>query len=263
MIVTDLDGTLLNDNGKPSFATKQYLMELKKQGYIIVIATGRIYSSILGATDKAEFANYLIADTGACTYQITGKPIFQNLISRELIQEILDYYNDEFCFIDICDKNIIYRYSKKVFHDNHLIKIITDKKDILTKNLNVSHISIAMNTNEAIVALAETLKRQFPELEILLMQDSFKDNKWLEITAKGISKYYAVKQLSEFLGIKNEEIIAFGDGLNDIEMIQNCGYGVAIKNALPEVKKVAQDITSLDHNHDGVIEYLKTIIDKK
>lgn len=62
MIVTDLDGTLLNENEKVSNTSKQYLKRLKDMGCIIIIATGRIYASALKTTDGAEFANYLITD---------------------------------------------------------------------------------------------------------------------------------------------------------------------------------------------------------
>lgn len=262
MIVTDLDGTLLNEKRKPSEETKQYLMNLKRQGYIIVIATGRMYTSILDATDGAIFANYLISDTGACTYKISGETIFQNLISKDIVRKILDYYNDDFRYIDICDKTTIYRYSKITSSKTDFIKIITEKEELLKNNLEVCHISIAMNTNEKVLELYDKLLQNFPELEVLMMQDSFKSNKWIEMTVKGCSKYWAIKNLANYLNISNEEIIAFGDGLNDIDMIRNCGYGVAMKNALPEVKKIANDITFLDHNHDGVVEYLKNVIEK-
>ncbi|MCI9233396.1 MAG: Cof-type HAD-IIB family hydrolase [Bacilli bacterium] len=263
MIVTDLDGTLLNEMRKPSEETKKYLMKLKEQGYIIVIATGRIYISILEATDGANFANYLIADTGACTYNLKGAPLFQNIISKEIVEKVLDYYSDDCRFIDICDKNMIYKYSKTEIENTYFVKTVTNKEEILNKNLDVSHISIAMKANHAVLELYEILKTDFPELEILIMQDSFKDNQWIEITKKGVSKYHAVSQLADYLGIKNEEIIAFGDGLNDIDMIANCGYGVALKNALPEVKNVAHDVTLFDNCSDGVIHYLQNIIEEK
>lgn len=51
--------------------------------------------------------------------------------------------------------------------------------------------------------------------------------------------------------------MAFGDGLNDVDMIKSCGIGVALNNALPVVKENADFITTYDHNHDGVIEFLK------
>lgn len=262
MIVTDLDGTLLNKTRKPSEQTKQYLINLKKEGYIIVIATGRIYTSILDATDGALFADYLISDTGACIYKRTGEPIFQNLISKECVENIFNYYNSNCRFIDICDKNMIYKYSKTESENSSFVKTVTEKEELLKKDLEISHISIAMNTNEQVLDLYPKLVKDFSGLEILIMQDSFKDNKWIEMTAKGCSKYNAIKNLANFLGISNDEIIAFGDGRNDIDMIQNCGFGVALANALPEVKEVAQDVTPLDNHHDGVIHYLEDMIGK-
>ncbi len=260
MIVTDLDGTLLDENRKVTDTTKQYLMNLKEQGYIIVIATGRIYSSILDATDGALFANYLITDTGACTYKITGEPIFKNIIPKEIVEKVFNYYNEDFRFIDVCDKNMIYKYSKTEIENSSIVMTVDDKNRILEKDLEVSHVSIVMRNNELVLELYETLKKELPELEVLIMQDSFKDNQWIEMTMKGVSKYSAIKNLASYLGIQNEEIIAFGDGRNDIDMIKNCGYGVALENALPEVKAVAKDVTSYSHDQDGVIRYLESII---
>jgi len=77
MIVVDLDGTVLNENKKISDNTKNYLKKLKDKGYIIVIATGRIYASALNVTDYANFSNYIISDTGACIYnRLNSKAIF-------------------------------------------------------------------------------------------------------------------------------------------------------------------------------------------
>lgn len=262
MIATDLDGTLLNKSRKVSEQTKQYLMKLKEQGYIIVIATGRIYTSILDATDGALFANYLISDTGACVYKSNGAPIFQHLISRNCVERIFNYYNSNCRFIDICDKNMIYKYSKTEVENTSFVKTVTEKEEILRNNLEVSHISVVMNTNEQVLELYSKLVEDFKELEILVMQDSFKDNKWIEMTAKGCSKYNAIKELIHYLGISNDEVIAFGDGRNDIDMIENCGFGVALANALPEVKKVAKDITLFENHEDGVIHYLESMINE-
>ena len=65
LIVMDLDGTLLNEEGIVTQKTKEYLGKLKKEGYVIAIATGRILKSALIATEGAEFANYIVADAGA------------------------------------------------------------------------------------------------------------------------------------------------------------------------------------------------------
>ena len=89
------------------------------------------------------------------------------------------------------------------------------------------------------------------------MQDSFGDDKWLEIAKKGTEKYKGITEIARLEDISNENIIAFGDGLNDVEMLKKCGIGVAMKNALPEVKEQADYITSRTNNENGVVEFLK------
>lgn len=263
MIVTDLDGTLLNENSKVSNETKLYLKELKNMGYVIVIATGRIYASALKATDGAGFANYLITDTGSSIYDMSSlQPVYKNNIDKKIVEKLLDYYNDNFRYIYICDKNNIYKYSDDV-ENNNIVKTTKDKNFILKSATDISHISIAMKNNDEVIKLYYKLLDDIKEVDFNIMQDSFAERKWIEISAKNISKYNAISSLANLLHIDNSEIIAFGDGLNDIDMLEKCGQGIAMKNALIEVKIIANDITSDDNNHDGVINYLKENLDVK
>lgn len=94
------------------------------------------------------------------------------------------------------------------------------------------------------------------DLELLVMQDSFGTEKCLEIFDGGVSKYNAIKLIMEKENIKNEDVIAFGDGLNDVDMIKLSGIGVAMGNALDEVKE-ASDYITISHNDDGVIYFLR------
>lgn len=261
MIVVDLDGTILNDNSKVSEKTKEYLKQLKNKGYIITIATGRIYNSALCATDGADFANYIISDTGTCVYDTSNEePIFKNFIDNETAKKFFNYYDENCRYIDICDKNTIYKYSDEI-EKNSYIKITKDKNYIFDNCKEISHVTISMKNNEDVINLYNELLKEFSELDIIIMQNSFSNRKWVEIMPKDCSKYNRIKALANYLNISNEEIIAFGDGLNDIEMLEKCGYGVALQNSLPEVKEVAYDITSYDYNHDGVINYLMEHLD--
>lgn len=263
MIVCDLDGTLLNGNRKISTSTKKYLNQLKNRGYIIVIATGRIYASALKCIDESDFTSYIISDTGGCIYEAkTGKAISKNIISTEIVEKFFKYYSDDCHYIDFCDKNIIYKYSDEE-EKSSLIRMTKDKNYVIKNCKETSHISISMKDNESAIKLYDQLLLDIPELDIIVMQDSFVERKWIEAFPKGCSKFNAIAELANYLNIKNEEIIAFGDGLNDIEMLEKCGYGVALKNALPEVKKVADDVTQFDYNNDGVINYLGGHLDVK
>lgn len=256
MIVVDLDGTILNSNKKVSDATKKYFKMLKNQGYIIVVVTGRIYSSALKTTDGAEFINFIISDNGSCIYDTKdATPIYQNEINKDVALKILNNYNEKYRYIDVCDKNIIYKYSDEI-EDNSIIQTTKDKNYILNSCEKISHMAISMQTNEMVSDLYHILIAEFKDLDIVLMQDSFADRKWLEILPNGCSKYNGIRKLANYLKISNDSIICFGDGLNDVDMLQKCGYGVAMKNALDEVKNVVKNITKFDHNNDGVIRYL-------
>lgn len=258
MIVVDLDGTILNHMGIVSKTTKEYLKRLKDNGYIIVIATGRIYASAISVTDGAEFANYIISDTGVCAYNtIDSSPIFKSNIDKEIVESVFKYYNEDCYSMDICDKNTIYKYTDKIVDNNPIIKITNSKDYILNTCAEVTHISISMKNNDSVMNLYHQIINDIPELDIVIMQDSFAKRKWIEALPKGCSKYSAIKRLANYLNISSEDIIAFGDGLNDVEMIEKCGHGVALSNALPEAKEVADATTTDNHNHDGVIHYLE------
>lgn len=267
MIVVDLDGTILDDDKKVPPTTKQYLTKLKNNGYIITIATGRILSSALNATDQAEFANYIITDNGSCVYKADTKElIYGNYLREQVADYCFNYYNDYCHYIDFCDKDKIYKYSDNPVYDKTMDNIIDNTKDkqyILNNCKNITHISMSIKNNNKILEIYNDILNKFKEeIEIIIMKDSFDPDKWFDIMSIGSSKYNMVSKLATYLNINNSEIIAFGDGINDIEMIKNCGKGIALINALEEVKNVSDDITKFDNNHDGVINYLKEFLNE-
>ena len=106
MIVFDLDGTLLNSKKEVSETTKTYLKSLKQQGFILVAATGRIYSSVLQVVKDSSFLNYMITDTGSAIYDLkSNKPIYKKTIHKHLVKQILKGYNDDYNYIDVCNQN--------------------------------------------------------------------------------------------------------------------------------------------------------------
>ena len=116
--------------------------------------------------------------------------------------------------------------------------------------------TIRFNNEEITNEFLEEIKNNYLDIYAFVMQDSFSDQKWITIMNKEVNKFNGIKLLSNKLNIDNSEIIAFGDGLNDIEMLENVGCGVAMYNALENVKKVCKDITKFDNSNDGVIKYL-------
>ena len=252
LIALDLDGTLLNSDGIVSDATKLHLQKLKEKGHIITISTGRILNRALVGTDGAEFANYIVSDAGAAVFKNDERnkeweEVYVETLPKDIVQNIASYYNkDKFVSVSILDRNRIHYY-------DGTINII----EILERVSEITHVTVDFLNNEFTKEYLELFKAKFPNLEIEMMQDSFGDKKWLDILQKDIEKYKGIAKVAKLEGISNENIIAFGDGLNDVAMLKKCGVGVAMKIALPEVKEQADYITSRTNNENGVVEFLK------
>lgn len=255
MIVVDLDGTLLNINNECSVRTRRYLKSLKDLGYVVVIATGRVLRSAVSVTGGAEFANYVIANAGAVVYDMdNSKLIMGKSINLDDVRRICSYYNDEIKNINICDLFYHHKYMNSSDVNYKFEKRISNIDRFLDEVDGVYSISVHTDDNSLIDKYYEMVSGK--GLDILVMQDSFSDIKCLEIFSEGVSKYNAIKVIMEKENISNKDVIAFGDGLNDVDMIKLSGIGVAMGNALDEVKNVSNYIT-ISHNDDGVIYFLK------
>ena len=205
----------------------------------------------------SSFLNYVITDAGSAIYDLKSKkPIYKKTIRKHLVKQILMGYNDDYKYIDVCNQNHIYKYSD-IEENNEIVIISKDISYILKNATEITHTSISLKKQDLVPVLYQTLEKKIKSLKFLLMQDSFSEKKWIEISPKGCSKFVAIEKLAKYLQIRKEEIICFGDGLNDMDMLAHCENGVAMKNALDEVKKIAKDVTKLDNNHDGIVEYLK------
>ena len=263
MIVMDLDGTLLNKKKTVTKISKEYLKQIKENGNIIVIASGRILNSVLMATDEAEFVNYIISDAGGAGYKKEDEnekweQVFINKIEKETAKKLLTYFEKEkMRCISICDKNFIRRLTNEYFENNPIIKNFTESQNILEETKEILHIDVDFKNNDFVDEYKKIFVNDFPTLDIKVMQDSFDKERWLDISQKGIQKYKGISQIAKIENIPNENIIAFGDGLNDIDMLQHSGIGIAMKNALPEVKEISNYVTEKTNDEDGVIAFLE------
>ena len=256
MIVVDLDGTLLNINGGCSKKSKKYLSKLKDMGYVIVIATGRVLSDAINVVDGASFANYVISDGGGIIYDMDEKKIIDiKKIDMNEVRRVFDIYNDDIDYITMCDMYYYNRYGDNntrmdLFYDRK----ITDIDKFILNSEGILHIIVRFKDMDLIDKYFKILDSD--RIDVLVMQDSFATSRWIEIFSEGVSKYNAIKVISDIEGIDNKDIICFGDGRNDIDMIKNCGIGVAMGNALDEVMDVS-DYVTISHNDDGIVYFLK------
>ena len=261
MIVTDLDGTLLDKNKNVSETSKKYLKELKDKGYIICVDTGRTLGRASYALGGFDYINYIIGNNGTYIYDVCNdKNLYKSTIKVEDIKELFKKYLDEYEVFEINSYEYIFSYRSRTRNIEPYVEKIDNKDEFFDKINEVYNVTISFKNKSMVNVFLEDLKNNYKDIDTFIMQDSFSNKKWITLINQNDNIYNGLCILKEKIGINNNEIIAFGDGLNDVVMIENVGFGVAMKNALKEVKNNADAVTFEDNNNDGVVNYLKSIL---
>ena len=247
MILTDLDHTLLREDGCISEETLQTLSECRKKGIQLAIATARYW---IGAERYIELLkpDYEITTDGTllhaqdkCVYSCAFSVEATNAIIREILGEKPD------AEITVADEKTVYWNSAHITESEKLHKAVFCD---YTSDLNVQ-------ANKIVAELPnETLARKISE-KLRCKLQCYRGENWYAFLPEGSGKVAAIQALAKVSGIPLEKFAAFGDDRNDMEMLQLCGTGVAVANALPEVLEAADEVT-VSNEEDGVARWLKT-----
>lgn len=285
LAVIDLDGTMLNQYGVVTTSTKDAIQKAQQNGIEVIIASGRPSDSIKTIAKEIKSEKYFISGNGALIYDLMkNEIIYENTLKK---QKVLD-------IIKICEENSIYYniYTEKeiiakslqcnvlFYHKESANKHEGDKTHI---NLVENIYDYIANRDEKIIKITicdsnqtifNSIMRKLKEIsEIEILEVSHMSRKMIrqgteeipieyyytEISAENVDKWHAIEVLKEKMGIKDEEIIAIGDNINDLKMIKNAGLGVAMGQSHPAVKEVAKRITK-SNIEDGVTQVIKSIL---
>ena len=268
LIALDLDGTLLNMEKKVPQGNYQALKECEKAGIQIVQATGRGVGGIPPMIRELPGANYAITTNGAVVADLKNNKAIKTCgLSNEMIQRILNiakkYHSATDPFIDgraITEPASI-DHMDEFGLSPEMQKLIRDTREVVpnvmeyvkTTGAEAEKVNIFMADLEE----REVLRKELMAIPELSISSSMYNN--LEVNAKGADKGSALLWLADYLGIDREETMSFGDGENDIPMIQAAGIGVAMENALDTVKAAA-DMITLKNDEDGVAAAIRKII---
>ncbi|MFI3318537.1 MAG: Cof-type HAD-IIB family hydrolase [Rikenellaceae bacterium] len=263
IIVLDLDGTLTNSQKELSERNRTTLIALQERGIKLALASGRPTYGIMPLAEALElkrYGGYILAYNGGVIIDCaSGKEIYANTLPMELIEPlyrgakeggaVLLSYEGEFIITEVED-------DKYVAIEAHLNKMATLKVENLMERITKPVPKcLAVGEPEKILALEASLKGAIGERMGIYRSEPF----FLELVPNGIDKAFSLGKLSEHSGIKQEEMIAFGDGFNDLTMIEYAGHGVAMANAQAIVKERA-DALALSNDEDGVAIYLEQIM---
>ena len=255
LLVLDLDGTLTNSKKEITENTKNKLIEAQKNGIIIVLASGRPTYGIVPLAEQLEIAKYggfiLSFNGGKIINWATKEIIYENDLSQKQIPLLYNYAKESGVEILSYDNEYIVSESddnEYIKHESFLNKMNIKKVDsfLCVFNKDVPKCLI-VGDKEILINLEKRMKNDLSDQMSIYRSEPF----FLELMPLNIDKALSLEKLLLHLKIDKSQMIACGDGYNDLSMIRYAGLGIAMANAQPEVKEAADYIT-LSNEEDGV-----------
>lgn len=234
LIALDMDGTLLNDNHEVPEPNRQAIKEAKKQGMEVVLCTGRSLMACEDYAKELELDSYLVTGNGSEIWNKDGELLDRTMMKSDLIEMMIELKNKHSIHHWAASVNRVWKNDMPEDIPNHeWLKFGFDIKD------------------DEVRETVFDLLSNHQELEV---SNSSLTN--IEINAAGVNKAVALTKLCEELNCHMGNVLAVGDSLNDIAMIKEAGYGVAMGNAQPDVKESADWVTA-ENNEAGVAKAIQ------
>ena len=251
LIALDIDGTILDKNLQVLPSTRMAIESLRAQGHYVTLATGRSRVLAKPVIDALDFENYILCN-GAAAFK-DNKQIHKQLLPMDSLKALKE---------EVVPLGI----------DVALVGLDETKR---ITSLDLPKMTDAM---ESFGSTLPNLDPQFAKEEDVYaglafysakhegrFDEKYQDLRFVrwhpncvDVLTQGISKAATILQVADDLDIQQEDIICFGDGMNDREMLSMAGVGVAMGNANAEVQKHA-DLVTQDHNSDGIYHALNKL----
>lgn len=261
LIAFDLDGTILTSDKKVSERSIAALKQASKMGIHIVPATGRSYSEIPQNIREHLHIRYAITMNGAEVYDAKEKKILHKAeITVEQAEQIF-IYADKLPVIYECFlegrrwmNRTFYDKIDEFFADQSLRELVKNTRTpvehlrelVYQRNQPIQKIQMFFKDLRLHGEILRTMPKGYPDMAIT---SSVENN--IEINCNEATKGNALLVLCEYLNLDIADTIAFGDGLNDVSMIQMAGIGVTMANSVPELFEVS-DVVTESNDNDGV-----------
>ena len=266
IIALDLDGTLTNSEKNITPRTFDALMKAQREGVRLVLASGRPTFGIAALANQlqlADYGGYVLSYNGGRIIDWSEKTvIFSQVVDQKLVPILYD-------FAEKAQLPIVTYLPDAILASKNEGEYLAEEARI-----NGMPIVVAPNfVEEAMQIAGGSTKFLIPgEPELLIQLESemkaalseqmevFRSAPFfLELPPKGIDKAQSLQRLLTHLGLERESLMAFGDGFNDLSMIQFAGQGVAMANAVEEVKSIADFVTT-SNEEDGIAHALEQLL---
>ncbi len=269
IIVFDLDGTLLNDEGEIGTESVRLIKLLEKKGVMFTFASGRLHSALTAYADELDIKAPIISMDGAYIKEYPkGKVISETYMPIKKVQKVIDYAERYLVKFAICQPEAIYYTEHNAVVPDLIDKFgarfeeVENYDHLLDKTLEILLISDIRNHLKYIKQMMN-----FPYTWGLLTSYSKSLSNeglyFLEIRKKGSTKASGLHRLLKHLKINIREAAVVGDWYNDISLFETNAVKVALEHAVGDLKDKADLITKRDNNQDGVAEFLEEVLKAK
>jgi Cof subfamily protein (haloacid dehalogenase superfamily) len=267
LIACDLDGTLLTEKRQISSRTKHVLQYLQNKGHKVVIATGRPFHKTRFYYEELNLKTPVVNLNGGWVHhpvdftfprqvQLIPLEIAQAILQQASLYDLKNVQADvlEETYIERSDDPDVFYFNVEPSPDIRFGPVLHSLKS------SPSCILLFLHDEFQVHHLAEHLLKLFGDM--IKIYPWLKPFYVIEILPKHLSKAFGLEHIATHLKMKPKQIIAFGDQVNDIEMLQFAGQGIAMGNSVDSVKKAADQIT-LSNDEDGVAIYLEEFFQLK
>jgi Cof subfamily protein (haloacid dehalogenase superfamily) len=259
LIVSDLDGTLLNSNHELPVDFWEIEQKLVDKNIIFAVATGRQFYNIIKVFDAIKHRTVFLAENGTYGYY-KGKELFVNPLpkndanafiqkGRAVKDAFLILCGKKSAYVENADEKFLFE-ARKYYSKLEIVTDLTQVDDVVLKVTicDFNHVP----TNSYL-----HFKQYENDFKIAISGEI-----WLDITAISANKGIAVMAIQKQLNITFNQTMVFGDFLNDFEMMQTAKFSSAMKNAHPDILKISNFITNFDNNNNGVTEIVAQLLEK-
>jgi len=259
LIVFDVDGTLIDDNKDLSLKTISVLHELQQQGVAISIATGKTFPSVEELVKALTIKVPIILSNGALIQRPNREMVLSEFLSSDVVSEILEA--SESCGADLVLYTPDHIFTKKeTFNTDQMKEIYKERIEAIgvwaAIQVHLSQVCKVIFVNRLDNPLINHLKADLGKKLDGRVNFCSPTLNSIEIVPFGISKKTGLVRLAEVLHVSMEEVMAFGDQMNDLDIIEHAGIGVAVGNAVDEVKAIADYVVG-SNNEDGPAEFIE------
>ena len=261
VVVSDLDGTLLNSDHQLSKRTCEVIQQLSQKGIRFIFATGRPYHDVERIRSQLGIDMFLITSNGARVHNRVGEQIIEHDMPPALARSVMDLRKE---YPDTVHANV-YRGENwyvevglpelSEFHkDSGFMFDVVDFEHFDTHN--VQKVFFVANAHDDLLPIAQKVQAQFGDQ----LSTAFSLPTCFEVMAAGVNKGRALEEVLKVKGFELKDAIAFGDGMNDFEMLGRVGKGLVMANAADMLKNRLPHLEQIgNHDDDAVANYLANL----